>query len=709
MRFAPFAVAACLLLATSPLTAAEGEKPAYLTHFSDAHTTLLVINDPLPTIQRTLASAELRRVLLEGRFAKHVAGDTPAAKRDPREWWKTVDQNRRWVPREVVIGVTSAGVDSLDHLVRAFTLGALAIGAGEAGEGEPADAHVLRKQLTEELKAVRLSGLRIWMRTRNPEDAAAVFELVGDQLRQAGPGVGLAVQGDAKELRVSFEAKDVVDQETVQGTLAGMGLTGTGDGAEDAKISADMAAAVLAFAGDATLRLAGDGLLLTVGAAATEGKPIDPANLGPTFRSTPADILWSRWDAAPLKDAVRGWWKLWQTWADKPAGKAAAAKDTDDMRGTLRLWATEVEKLADRGAMRMWAGDAAKEGGGLHMLIREEDVPAVAEPLTEKSTVVAVMPASAEAYWLDATTDAGSWLSGTLMQFEDRLETQRLKADFKKDAQGTRTFEAMAAGYYQGLDAFRQLAHHESRQRFTAPMGVIYGSRGKVKRFAMTVTEKDGTERTVGGRDLPAMEAAVLAKARDRKSADAFLHELYAAFVDGVAKAAGGDPLPPPHVMPVDLGLGTPTYGLSGAWISHVSGDVKLRIAIDGDLRLHYFWVDDVLVISTSPRLSGEILAAHKDPAKRLKLSSSSGNSSLTAIGRIPGTTIAAFLEHTGTWIGQITRDFEKFGLRDPAMNQMAEFLSAFGEFGRIIDVAEGQSTDDANRVRTTTARVRFK
>src|SRR5688572_18454902 len=109
-------VLACLTAPSTAVAQAEG----FAAHFHRDDNIVIVVEDPLPHLKTFLNSQALMQAFRTGPLAKIFAQEDPAP--DPAEAWQWVNTNRRWIPKQIAIGTSDAGVASLDHLVRLLAL-----------------------------------------------------------------------------------------------------------------------------------------------------------------------------------------------------------------------------------------------------------------------------------------------------------------------------------------------------------------------------------------------------------------------------------------------------------------------------------------------------------------------------------------------------------------------------------------------------------
>jgi hypothetical protein len=146
---------------------------------------------------------------------------------------------------------------------------------------------------------------------------------------------------------------------------------------------------------------------------------------------------------------------------------------------------------------------------------------------------------------------------------------------------------------------------------------------------------------------------------------------------------------------PLDLQLGVPTYGSDVGWITRLSGRRKLQISVEGDLQPHWFLVGDVFVLSTSARLSREMLAAQSGRSPRLVLRTPADQGKLVGLGIFPGLVLQRAWEDLAEWI-RLAVDFELPEERrlSGSLARVSDACAVFGEMIGLIGEVRWQVVD---------------
>lgn len=705
-----------LVIAAAHPAAGQDDRPeGFAAHFHRDDTTVLVVEDPLPHLRTVLNSNALRKVLHnEGPLARLLQGDEGLAP-DPAAWWQWVNSNRRWIPRQAAVGLSDAGVSDVDHLLRILALFELleAANLGDANDVKlQTERKALRQLFADELAALRLPRMRVYVRFRDAEDAGALLELAKLQVDDLTPEdlpSGLVFEPKASALTVRFSLVDMLRAEGLQARdlLVDMGLVDLNDPPETVGKAVD---ALRGFKAEATLETVGSGLLLTLGPTAAGG----PAGLPAGFANLPdvvgkpdaQTLLWGRWSAIRLKAAAATWMSMHEKWRPS-AAFGLVAEDPSIGEATIDMLhdvAMRFRKLADAGSMRVWFDQKAS---GLRLAMVEEPKAATAD--LAGSALAKMLPADTEGLTVTTADSLGEALSDTLMQVEERLATQTLRAEVRGNDNGQA--EERELGYYFHFAELRALVHRAGMEQFGPGYASIIGTRGRVRRIEASFELQTRPQR-LSGRDLPTPELALIGKPRGGDAAAReHLEKLYSALLTGVRSAGRADalsdrPLPPviSKAVTVDLGLGVPTWGFDGGNITRATGEAKLRISIEGDLQPHFFFLDGLMVFSTSPRLSRSILATHAGKSKRLMLPDDD-DATLVSLGRYTGETLGTTLEHVKAWS---TAMMASANLDQDDQSRLATVMEAMAAVSRIMGSAEWTTIQPANERRHITEGVIF-
>jgi hypothetical protein len=371
-----------------------------------------------------------------------------------------------------------------------------------------------------------------------------------------------------------------------------------------------------------------------------------------------------------------------------------------------------VRAAGDTGSTRIWTA----QDGALRLETREQGVPPA--PALADTKVLNLVPASAEAFDVDATITFADLVAGTMFQFEDRLASRTLRDDFAgREDTPLQRFEQ---GWYANFEKFREVVTDKLGEHFEAPGAWLIGTEGKVSKFDLVVRQKGAGANArpfqMRGRDLPTLELAVIGKPKDEARATALMEELYGALLEGVFESAGaGEAKVEKPLRREDLGLGVPTWAWDGSWLGKATGGAAALTA-EGDLRAHHFFVNGYLVFSTSPGLSKKIVAAAKGQSPAVKpqdvrVAGDGGGaapgSKVIAVGRFDGSVLSKYLRHVGQWVAVAARATGEAEGKPGEITRLVEVFDGLGELCDLMERAQwvatqGQAGDQQLRASLT-------
>lgn len=217
-----------------------------------------------------------------------------------------------------------------------------------------------------------------------------------------------------------------------------------------------------------------------------------------------------------------------------------------------------------------------------------------------------MIPPSVIWAYLDASADLGALFARRVDDVERRLATRALVGERGRvdHAEWYRRFQPLRDAILKQGDLFR-------------PPLLAFGRPG------------DGTGRLLllsAGKTpdalpmVPDLPAALVGVAADPEGARRWLDTLSRAVTAGLADTAKGPPASDGHLVPVELGLGVPTWELPFDWMDPLTPGAITGAAAARDFRLHVFFLDNLLVLSSSASLSRDIVAASRGTGPRVDL-----------------------------------------------------------------------------------------
>lgn len=613
---------------------APREIPFY-ERFTQAHTSLLYLSDPMGVAERYATAPAVRF--------------DPATAKGAQAWWQVSPEQwnqakakvERFVPRELAMGITHEGAAALDHFVRTIILWQVCSGAIEAG-GKAAREELPRAQqeLLVELPQVKIQGIRIWMRARDEALPGKIMKTLREILTNPALAEFADVESTPDAVYATFGFPAGARPIDIANLAVELEMASSAGQPE----ALSLGRALLGLKLNLSARLEGSGIVFDIGTPA-EGQPMGRGNMGQLYGSAPSTPLFgSVWDSRALKTAIRGWVTLLEAWEDTAAGKKMIESDTEDLIGDLRRIGRTVDDFADAGETTVVVGEdrvevAAIERGG---------TPAVG--LQGQSTLRFVPPGETM-YGINGGSDLAKTLEQALTTVEDRIGRESLKEAIKNLAQdeASTRWEGVSERYYAAFSETRALVFGRARDVFEAPAFWALGLNGR------NPVKIDGVERI-----FPNFEYAVGGRVRAGADPETFLNDLVtgsadallSGVVDGKKKRRRRKKL----VRKKDLGLGVPTFVMDMGWVwdlapPDVRKTTKTRAykAIAKPYALHYFLVDDHLVISTAPALSRRILDQYRQSAAGIAVAQ--GN--VTAQGRMSVEQLIGFVELARPWLSK--------------------------------------------------------
>jgi hypothetical protein len=579
-----FALLALLGLACAPLHAKSRKAPAaaFLKAFTKSHQSLVVGMGLAPNLRAALTGPVAEPVVA---LVKTYLGETlPLA-----DLLMEINANAAKVPTEVAFGLTDRGVNELGRLTRFATLVLL---AGEASElKDAATLASVHGDLAKGLKRGGLDGLTFFANLTSEDMAKGIFgEVSGQAKTQQGkhPGVTIDIEEDAIGVTVDFAKAFPV--EMIARALVDLSIVP--DAAHPATSS--LVGAVRTVKQQLWFERIGAGLRVHVGKRLRRSKGLRAKKLGPTFRARDVDALWGRMTTKP-------WVKMSAEVETLFAGyeKTGAMREVTEALGffskELALKGTfDALKRGEYGtsvSYRMW-----REEGALKALAVNKGVKK-AEPLA-KSSIARLLPGSA-----------------TLVTAQTRLSVASMLASLSNVFSAALSAMPMAKNPSIGglLAALHALVSKEADDVFAEGAASLVAWGGDVDSLRVLRESKRGNQRRLEGDHLPHYGIAFLFGLSRGADGLAFGAEMLDLMGQTLCALVGGTlPKDARVAAPHKLGLGTPTVAVPWAAMSACQvGKTALQVDLTGDLLLHVFQLEDVLVLSTSKALSTQIASTH--------------------------------------------------------------------------------------------------
>lgn len=681
----------------APAAPAE-DQPRFLEHFDASYAVLAYVADPMPHLDGLLRYAPLQRVLESSEFVRNRPGMPNLP-----QLHQSLLSAEAWIPTEVAFGMPERGLKTADHLVQVYLLGGLAYAAIQSGD-EEATARLpqIHAALLPELQNTRLPAMRLWARFRRPEQVNMIFTVTGMYVAQFAHEHELNFTSDANHVEISTTLGQMWFEGVGELLLVEMGLARP----DDPDLAA-LGAAVEKVGFHLRLSRVDGGLLLDIEpddddiAQAERPAPLTPADVGTLLHAHPGEIAWARWDTTTLKAAARRWTDTWAAYENTPTGATLQSIDTEGMLDTLMLVVNQVNRTAAVGEGVLWAE------GGVRGTMIERGVGETVD--LRQHPAAAVVPADCTIYSLDGTASFADELLGYIAKFEDRLATRQFRADLTEDLRDQQTFGGLAEVYYGALAEFRNQIFHKGTAVFTMPSATMVRDGATIGSFELTFNAA-GQPIKMSGNDLPMMEIAFVTQPVEKGAAIKWFAETNHALAAGLSQhfyqrdpAEGST-----AVQAVDLGLGVPTHTIGMSWLPQLAPEAaNLSLQSSGEFVIHLAEVDDLLILSNSPRLTRDMLAAKQDAARRVALPST--DSALVTFGRLDGRTLARLLTHASPWLEMMGDGFNQAAGRDVSdwVPRTVQLLGTVDAFAALLEDATWQAVQDGG-VRETNLTLTF-
>lgn len=604
---------------------AGGAGPAFFRQLSSRCTTFLLITDPAPALRRALVSPAMKHILVESKLAKLAKSGKPLPA--PSQLVESLYQNLFRIPAELAIGTTPEGMENAARLFRIGTLIALVKAARTAGADGAKKIPTLLARIDGEMKKVELPEVCVWVRMRRTAEASAFLSGSAQVAQQVASRFGAQVDAGADSVKLTWSPAALFDEDAAARFLQAVGVVAAPAEPEAARLGATLRAIRL----EVRAERKDDAVRVLFGAWRAEGLPLMSEKLGPLWESGPAPYAFARWDVSGFRDGLAKLDALVEELGDASITKALDAVDTEDGVADLRRMARRVADMPQRGTARLEAEPH------LQVVMRQE-IARPPAPLAG-SGIARFVPAASEAF--SATTDesiARSWEEG-IAKFEDRLETQRLKADLRGKKEHSRIIEGFADWYYKEMGPSRKVVLETAPAYFDKELTVVARPATATSRIAVE-RRAPGAPGTLELAELPLPQAAIVGKLKPGAKVEEFFVGVQAAFT--------GRPKDQVKLTTADAGLGTPAWMVTAATLEKLPGGLSVKPG--GDLVLHAVVVDGYLIFSSSVALTRDLISAR---AKGPSMTPPAGlGDGVSAYGRVTARMLRAMFDDIARWAG---------------------------------------------------------
>lgn len=224
-----------------------------------------------------------------------------------------------------------------------------------------------------------------------------------------------------------------------------------------------------------------------------------------------------------------------------------------------------------------------------------------------RSGLLGMVPPAAEIVSLHGADSLADALAEPWFIIDAATNEIRLPEGYttRKEAFLNFSLPSLHPGAAQAYTLYQEYVRREGEAIFEPPFGVLVRTQGRVVRLAVRQRSPDGWIAQSELRDLPALELAIVARVRNAGKVTMFVDGAYQRLA-AVFLADATGALRSPTTPHIDLDLGVPTRGFAKGWLRGLPSQPELEL--DGDAIPHFWVYKDWFVLSTSPRLSEEIL-----------------------------------------------------------------------------------------------------
>jgi hypothetical protein len=297
------------------------------------------------------------------------------------------------------------------------------------------------------------------------------------------------------------------------------------------------------------------------------------------------------------------------------------------------------------------------------------------------------------------------------MQEQATQERARASAAMRAGNYQPPIMQPVIDGWHKHFASLRRFIDTDSLNWFKPGLAVVYGSKGVVRKLEVR-SMTDPRDQFIG-RDLPMLEFALLTTPVDAQRGEQYMQQFYAKLAEGIVsavnenRAAGQAPIEPPAgtlVAKQDLEVGVPVWTFDTAWLKQMASTVQF--GVEGDLVPHYFMHDGVLVFSTSPRLSKQLLESARS-GNVFKLPPPAGTQGqLTGAGQFDGKLGAAIFDTAAVWfdalVTQLVPPPAAATTQDKNLRHVGDIFRGIGEYFALIDHSSWEIWQDGSTGHTS-------
>lgn len=580
LRSIAIALLACCLVLGPSAKAQEPVEP-WRTKLPAYNDTVVVIGEVYPHVERLVTAPW---------FAELFGVETTDA---PTEVAAELRRNQASFPDRVVLATGDSTLKGLADMAHATLLGAVS----RALEDRTESIRV-RRQALKLLESISLPRFAVWGEFDSPALPRQALALAkGTMGIQAG--LGLQTEQDENSIEINNRLGDVLPPVAVMGVLQQAGVVESGTD----RSARDLVKHLLGLRLRARLEVEGNAVWLRVGPQPrrrSEDRPLPI--VASVWSPKPDQVLYGQWNTADALEASRALLDAWEAYRDEPDGRTVAAALDDPARlayfTTVMGVAEGIVNLSARGAGRVTIGQRI-----VGRLVTPGHQPT---PSLKEQGLLELLPKTEGVVYASSQQSAADWAQGAIEWVESGMAAKTNRARKRGDEEAAERTASMGDAYLNNFAGLRRVVSDTLPEAFRPPVALVLRPSGKIDEFRYRTV---GPNRTSTGRHqgLSVPELAVVGRVRDGTLAEEAFVTVWAELLESMSLRP-----PRPALAPFDLGSGQPAQAFALPKESVNPGET-LQLTLKGDFVPNTATRGEYLVLSTSPRLTREILDGSGD------------------------------------------------------------------------------------------------
>ena len=575
-------IALCVTVAAAHAKKKKAAKPAFLKAFNKSHQTLLVGMGILPHLRAALTSPVMQSGV--GLVNAYMNEEFDAARIT-----NELNTHASKFPSELALGLDDRGVANIGRSLNTVILALLANTSVE--KKDTTHLSSIHDELTKLIKKGGFEGLVLFANLSSEEMAKGIFGMVhkeASKTPEPQPGVTFKVSEDVVSLTIDVAKL----APPAQLTAMLVDLSIVPDAGHPATSS--LVGALQKVTQEIWFERIGSGLKLGFGERPRRSRGLKTKKLGPAFRAESGDIFWARMQTKPWAKIFKNYDTLMERYKDTPI-MLELAKDgllsPDSMMLASTMESIRRGELGKANHTRIW-----REEGALKSVTYNEGVNK--GEVLAKSALKGLIPGSSTLVQANSLRSLETELSAFTELLSVALKAAALEEGAKRKGLG---------------EELSKFVEEEAGGVLAEGAAALLAWGGDIDRLRIVHVAADGTQERLEGARLPHYGMALMMGLERGADGLAFGGKMLEVTSKSLCAMVGGTLAKGARFSAQKkLGLGAPTLVVPWTAMSACKvSDSALQVDISGDLLLHAFQMEDVLIVSTSRSLSARIAATH--------------------------------------------------------------------------------------------------